>query len=244
MPFGGSAVTSSTATTLSLTGVAQGATICVLPVDLNGNATAFAATEASGSIAYSQRSVPFGTSGDTNSQLLILTNAASGSRTISVTATGDTIEGLLAFWYTGVGDVDNSLSAISVSQPTVTAVPNNGSSGNFTVATPGSILICVALDLVTTAAPGPGNLPWVLTQQAAGSVSAINGYLVADFLLPGVGTTNVACQYASGSHATGIVGFALQNATPGAAMNIPPFPGPKRSRQGGLSMDLDIREWF
>jgi len=243
MAFGGFAVTSATGTTLALNGVTAGATICVLPVDLNGNATSFGATENSGAVVYSTRGPTFGTSGDTNSQLLILTNAAGGNRTISVTAAGDTVEGLLAFWYTGVGDVDNSLTALITSQPTMSAVKNNGTSGNFTPITQGSTIIGVAINLVSTTAPTTGTSPYAFTSQSSGNISGINGYLIEDATWI-KGTTNAAFQYGAGSNATGIVGFALQNTAPGASNIITPTYPRKKSRQGGLTMDLNLTEWY
>lgn len=109
MSFGGSL--NAAGTSLTLTGVSDGATILVWPQTNSGNATAFSVSDdVQGS--YAARGNIYGTSGDTNTQAFILTGAKANSHLITVGATGDTIFGLVAAWWTGYGDVDNALAAI------------------------------------------------------------------------------------------------------------------------------------
>src|SRR6185312_14539110 len=204
MAFGGSATGT---TTISLTSVTAGATICVFPTDTNGNATAFTVSDAQGT--YSARGTIQGVSGDTSTQLLVLTNANAGTHTISLSSTGDTIVVGLAFWYTGVGDVDNSHNAIAGTHATVTTTANNGTSGSFTSTTNGCTIVCVAINLVTTAACTVGTSPFTFVSRASGSIASTNGYRVEDAAQATAGSTNVACQYASSSHVTAVIGFAL-----------------------------------
>jgi len=216
MAFGGSA-TGTTSVTLS--GVTAGATICVFPTTVNGSATAFSASDSQGS--YSARGSPVGVSGDTNTQLLILTNANSGTHTITPGCTGDTISGVLAFWYTGYGDVDNSHAAINQHAASVTSTANNGTSNSFTTTTANSIIIGVAIDLVATAACTVGTSPFTFTTRANGSIASINGYRLEDATWASTGSTNVAFQYASGSHQTAIIGFALAPASSNVTISVP-----------------------
>ena len=209
MAFGGSAT--GTGSSISLTSVTAGATICVFPTDTNGNATAFTVSDAQGT--YSARGTIQGISGDTSTQLLILTNANAGTHTISLAATGDTIVGGLAFWYTGVGDVDNSHNAIAGTHASVTTTANNGTSGSFTSTTNGCTIVGVAINLLTTAACTVGTSPFTFVSRATGSIAAVNGYRLEDAAQATAGSTNVACQYASGSHVTAVIGFALAPAS-------------------------------
>src|SRR6185312_13680590 len=208
MAFGGSATGT---TTISLTSVTAGATICVFPTDTNGNSTAFTVSDGQGT--YSARGSIQGVSGDTATQLLILTNANSGTHTISLSSTGDTIVGGLAFWYTGVGDVDNAHNAIAGTHASVSSTANNGTSGSFTSSTNGCTIVGVAINLLTTAACTVGTSPFTFVSRATGSIASTNGFLLEDATQATAGATNVACQYASSSHVTAVIGFALAPAS-------------------------------
>lgn len=163
MAFGNFAVTGTG--TLSLPSVTAGATILIWPASSNGNATAFTATD-SVQGALTARGSLFGTAGDSNSRLFVLTNANSGTHSITCTATGDTMLGICGAWWTGVGDVDNSGAAVNQTQGSSGTGANAYSSGNCTPVTNGCTIVGWAWNILTGTVPSAGTSPIAYTSRA------------------------------------------------------------------------------
>lgn len=179
MAFGGSL--NAAGTSLTLTGVSAGATILVWPQTNSGNATAF--TVSDGQASYAARGNIYGTSGDTNTQAFILTGANAGSHVITVGATGDTIFGLVAAWWTGYGDVDNALAAIHGAPVTSSTTGADAlNSGNITTTTAGCLIIGIAFDINNAATTlSAGTSPIGFTQQVLGNVGGAEPFILEDF---------------------------------------------------------------
>lgn len=181
MAFGNS-INVASASPQTLPSVTLGATILVWPQTNSGNATAFTVSDnVQGS--YGARGNIHGISGDTNTQAFILTGANAGSHVITVGATGDTIFGLIAAWWTGVGDVDNALAAIHGAVVTSSATGADVlNSGNITTVTNGCTIVCLSLDINNAATTmSAGTSPNGFTQRVLGNVGGAEPFILADF---------------------------------------------------------------
>ena len=218
MAFGGA--TSSTTASVTLTGVTAGATILVWSFTTNGGGTVFAASDAQGSYATRGTIFTLG-AGNTNSQALILTNANSGSHAITVTITGDTSFGTLAAWWTGVGDVDNSLAAHAEQGVTVAgSPPNNVTSGNCTTSTANTTVVGLCYFDNTGSLPAVGTSPNSFTSRFSATINAL-GTTLEDFAFSGTGSIAATFGGTAGNMALVQV-LALAPAVSGPTINTQP----------------------
>jgi hypothetical protein len=223
MAFGGAG--SAASGSLTLTGVSAGATILVSVLSANAIASAFAVSDAQGSYTAVDSIVGTGT-GAVSSQVFILTNANSGSHAITATATGDTVVGIQAVWYTSVGGVDNSGGAHNASLNTSTGTGADVcTSGTFTTTTAGTTVVGFFWDdnLVAFSA---GTSPNAFTSRQSGTAS--DTFITEDFSFAGSGSVAATAGKASNSTYVISQGIALAPGLPSISVqpaNVQTYPG-------------------